>query len=434
MRHRNPRRSQIYAAVNAMIVEHLEPRYLLSSVSTSLQLVTSSLLVVSNTPPLTNGPTSLGTLEVTSKSHSVSVIPSTGDLPSYRYTWKQITGPEGGRASFTKNLSNAARQNTVSFSLAGTYEIQVSVDAAGTLIAEGSLSFHVRSTATRLSVRSPSGQSLTASSGLTVSGTSTQLSAFVLDQFGTILATQPQVTWNLSKSPTGSNPQLIVSEKSADLTFNRAGSYSVTAASGTFKLSVPVNVNQSLTTYTIKTPDKAGLSSGASLSITGTTLKLNFAAFDQFGQEMVTLPAIKWTTTVPTGLKATTSLAKGILTTTYTGAGTFSTQTTIADQTFQFTTEVRPALASLAIQRSDGTTVNSKAPATTSGTRLDLKAIALDQFGQILPGQPEMTWQMTVSPTGSNPKLTTTGSSVLFEPDLSGKYTLRAAAGSVFTE
>lgn len=434
-RTRRLRRFRGHDAVVA--IEPLESRALLSSVSTFLKFAGTAPVVSGSStgvPSLQNGSVSLGTIDVTSKTRAISVVPSTGDLSTYRYVWQVTNAPEGGSVSFSRNSSNAAKQTSLTFTKAGTFDIRVSVETLGVPFASATMTFNVIPTSSSISVRTSGGQTISSTTGLSTSDTRVQLNPTTLDQFGNPLETQPGVVWQLAKPPAGTTPALTTESNAASVTVNRAGKYGLTASVGSIKTTIPLTVTQSLTSYALSRLDKTPLDSGAALNVTSTSLQLNFSAFDQFAQPMSTLPSITWTTLAPSGQKATASLGKGVLTVTYSGSGTYSTETTIAGQTFRFTADVIPTLSTIRVQNSAGASVSAKAPATIAGKELILNATALDQFGIALAEQPGITWQTTSAVTGSTSKLTTQSSQVLFEPDTAGKYTLRAQSGVVSTD
>ncbi|MFN9719899.1 MAG: C2 family cysteine protease, partial [Planctomycetota bacterium] len=261
------------------------------------------------------------------------------------------------------------------------------------------------------------------------------VSAVARDQFGQNLEIQVAPTWQMTASPAGSNPKLTTNDSSATFSPDVSGKYTLRAFVGPVFTDIPMTVSQTLTELSLIQTDGTIASADAPLGVDKTSATLKIAALDQFGKAMTTLPTISWATALaPANATTAVKISGTIASVTFNRIGNYTVNATVGSISARAFFKVMPTLTSFALSR-DGVMIARPSTGTSlAGNQLSLNAVARDQFGQNLETQVIPSWQMTVSPTGSNPKLTTTGSSVLFEPDLSGKYTLRAAAGSVFTE
>ena len=103
--------------------------------------------------------------------------------------------PAGGTAKFSVNGTNAAKNDTVTFSEAGVYGISVTIVDGG-LSVTSSVKVTVAQTLTSISLYSGDQKALVnPNTPLKVTGTSQTLTAMALDQFGNALAIQPSFTW-----------------------------------------------------------------------------------------------------------------------------------------------------------------------------------------------------------------------------------------------
>ncbi len=204
-------------------------------------------------------------------------------------TWSASTVPSGAAApSFSANGSSAAGNTTATFSRAGNYGVTATLSDAN---------HHVLSASTNLTV-TPALSSVLFTSGAAavVAGTTVQLAAEGLDQFGNVLSSTLTYTWSATTLPSGArSPSFSASGSSAAAgtvaTFSKAGVYGLTvkiadasglAASGT----ITVTVNQTM--------------SGVALDVS--TLQLaaggihQFTArgLDQFQNAMIVQPSFTW--------------------------------------------------------------------------------------------------------------------------------------------
>ena len=247
-----------------------------------------------NAPPTMAQPISVnGNASVTGKSAALSVLGSDdGGESKLTYTWSVTTAPTGGNATFLVNGTNAAKNDAVTFTKAGTYSLTVKIVDAGGLSVSSVKSVTVLPTLASIRLTTPSGLLVSPTSPLTVSAASQTLVAQGLDQFGNALATTPSFTWSMTATPSGAPRVGLATSGSNDtLTFGKAGTYGLAVQGSAGGVSVASNV--SLTVAQVI----SALHSPATtpVAVSGTSLQLAVATFiDQFGNALVTPPALTW--------------------------------------------------------------------------------------------------------------------------------------------
>lgn len=412
-------------------LEQLELRLLLS-VNT---LVKSSVRTISKVTlkPATTVSSSqsvLSSSNISGSTTSVSVVSSAGDNSTYRYRWTIVQSPVGGSVSFARNVSILAKANTLAFKVAGTYLVNVSALNGGKIISAGNLKFTVAQTLSSIGVKTADGTAIT-TKALTSKGTSQQLVATGLDQFGAPMIRQPTIAWLLLAQPAGTRTSIVTSGNAATANFSSAGAYSFRAQSGSFRFDTPITVAQTLTSFTITTPDNSPVESDQTETVTAKTLRLNFNAFDQFGKTITSLPPITWkTTAAPEEGRSSASVSHGILNISYSGPGTYTTATMIAGQTFRVTSEVVSTFSAIRVLTPEDQTLSSSL-FSVPGTSQHLSAIAVDQFGVALPDQPFISWETIATPVGGTVTLTPDSDGTIIGFDHAGRYAVRASSGDV---
>ena len=197
-----------------------------------------------------------------------------------RIVWTTTSAPVGGNAS-TQLSSGTA---TVSFTKTGSYEISAQSGtincAAGFVVVPTFSSGVAIGTDNRV---------LKPATAITVNNTSALLTAKGLDQFGQLLSEQPSFTWAVVTNPSGGQATLSSSGNAAVFTFNKAGTYAVSATSGSLVFNFKLTVVQIAASLTL-TP--------GSLAITfGTPRQIVAQTRDQFGLPLSSQPAVTWTAT-----------------------------------------------------------------------------------------------------------------------------------------
>jgi hypothetical protein len=145
----------------------------------------------SNQAPTVATSASASASPVTGTSVGLSVLGNDDGGPAnLTYTWTVTALPSGAATpTFSANGSNAAQNTTATFFQAGNYTFKVTITDQGGLSATSNVSVTVNQTFTSVAV-TPGTASL-------ADGSSLQLTASALDQFGKALATQPAWSWSV---------------------------------------------------------------------------------------------------------------------------------------------------------------------------------------------------------------------------------------------
>lgn len=426
------RRNNAPAVDSFRALELLEPRLLLS-VNTLVKsaLPTTPPVVLRPTTTVSGSQSILSSSNVSKDAISVSVVASAGDNSAWRYSWTVVQAPDGGRVAFARNLSNPAKTNTLTFNSAGTYIVNARALNGSTVISSGNFKFVVAQTFSGIGVRTSEGTVIT-TKALSINGTSQQLLATALDQFGAPMATQPNIAWQLLSQPAATSTQIVKTGNTATVSFRSAGAYTLRAQSGSFTFDTPIIVAQTLTTFTMTTVEDSPVTSDQILSVTSKNLRLKFDAVDQFGKSMTTFPKVTWRTTqAPDGGRVTSSVSGSILNVTYSQPGTYTTEAVIAGQTVRFTSDVKSTFSAIQVLTPAAQKLTTGL-FTVSGTGQHLSAIAVDQFGAALPDQPAMVWETTATPAGGTATLTHDSNGTNIDFDRAGRYTIRVSSGDIF--
>lgn len=341
-------------------------------------------------------------------------------IPQFNVT--TISAPQSGRISPRITDSNLS----IAFNKLGLYEIRV---GAGNLTQ--TLSINIVPTLNSLLVTTPQNRALVSSSSTTVGTANQVLSVVARDQYGIPLEQQPEFTWQTILSPSGAAPTLDASGNEVNITFARAGSYTIRAVGGGRIFDAKLFVRSTLTTIELLNPDGSAISSSTPVDVTSRDHRVVVRGYDQFGNVMANLPTITSATSVaPTGGRATVATSGANATVTFTKAGEytigFRTGNRIASATFNVTQTFTRAMLSDSANRNLGSL------ATTSGTGVILRVRALDQFGHAMANQPEFSWTTTTVPTGGDASFETSDNNSEITFDRAGNFGIRASADSKF--
>ncbi|MEZ6121903.1 MAG: C2 family cysteine protease [Planctomycetaceae bacterium] len=417
---RSRRNRNHVSTTHSAVSESLEPRLLLT-VNTAPTVVEQA--------HLTSGSS------VDGKTAMVSVLGSDDQGESnLKYLWQTVSAPAGGRITFRSNNSNAAKLNTLTFNRAGDYSVKVLIRDSAGLSTSSTLSIHVNQTQTSIAVTDAAARVIKSGATVSVATTSASLRATALDQFGVAMATQPVISWTSTSAPTGGSSTLTTSSNSVTSEFTKIGGYGLRAASGSQTSSLFVSVVPTLTQFGVTTVGGEEVSEASTVTVTSSTVQLNVAGFDQFGNRMTTLPSVKVTAPVlPSGGKFSGSVSRGIASLTFNKAGCWSVRFQGGAATLNLTADVVPTFTKIGVRTPTNTVVPVNGSVSVAGTAQHLTATALDQFGSPLAEQPEITWDSVTAPSGSSPDLSQTGNGLSLTADKAGVYALQAAAGGVST-
>jgi hypothetical protein len=346
---------------------------------------------------------------------------------SLTYTWSVTTAPAGGSAAFNLNGSNAAKNDTVTFSEAGSYGLTVRITDGSGLSVTSSTTVAVTSTLVGIQITDAGTHAvLSPKSTLNVTSTSESVLARGFDQFGNLMAFQPAFVWSGTYPSYSTMPKVTSSGNTFTMTFVAAGNYSVTARvytgggsslSGTVHMSVAGRANS-----VVANP------SGTSVEIHGTSTQFTFSKIlGPFQNTLGTVAAAAWSpVSLPTGATAPTfsTTGNGSSCTTTVGfakAGTYVLSVTVNDSKGDSFTE---SITVVVDQTFTSIAVSPGSAGISPGATQQCTAQALDQFGNPLAAQPQFTWIASAGSISTTGLFTATSTA-------SGSVTVTAASGAL---
>ncbi len=338
-------------------------------------------------------------------------------------SWSVVSRPASGNASVTMSGSNA----NLTFTSTGSYALRAQ---AGSYTAN--VSFNVTPLVSTIRAVTSNGSTVN-SSGISTSAMTASLTARAFDQYGTALATQPTISWEVVSKPSGTNPQLTASGNGVTARFDRAGSYTLRASAGGKTLLVPISVAQTLTSFSLLGPNGLAVNPSSPIPVNGTSARVTLQAMDQFGAPINSTNSINgvtWTTTnSPSNGTATANYSANAATINFTRAGGYTIRATIGNLNQTVSFNVEQSLTSLIALSTTGQTLSTTSTMTVDGTSTRLTAQARDQFNLPMLNQPAFTWSTLSSSSGGTATYATSGSLTTVSFDREGQYSLRIAGG-----
>ena len=173
-------------------------------------------------------------------------------------------------------------------------------------------------------------------------------------------------------------------------------------------------------------------------TVLGRTATLNVLGADNAGESRL---KYNWSTVAaPSGgtiqfATNRTNAAKSN-TLTFNKVGTYQVLVTIADAqglttSSSLTFSVEQKLTSFVVKSADGRSLTSASPLATSDIRTTLTVQGLDQFGNAMSQQPDVTWESVSVPARGTATLTTTDNSLSVAFNRAGTYVIKAKSGTV---
>jgi hypothetical protein len=437
----NERRRNHDRRQSVVTPEQLEARLLLSTTSvTSGSLPIVSNLAAGNPVVLSRSVTATSsadsadefTISGTSASLSIQGVTSTSSV-ALTYVWTTTQAPSGGAISYSKNSTNQAKDNTLTFTRAGAYVTKVSILSGKTVVSTLMLQLSVTQVPTRVGLLDGSNKTVNSGAVLSVTTAAPKLSAIVIDQFN-----QPFYSTGdyleCSRSTVGGSATLTATGNSLATVVNKAGTYTLKASTGSKVATVSFKVSQAITSVTLSTSNGTIVDSSQPLVTRATTQAVLVRCFDQFGNAMSSQPSITWSTlSAPSGGTASVRFSSGVATATFTRAGVYVIKGLTGSQVFTFQVSAEATLSRIGVRTPENREVVSGGTVSVSGTSHQLSTVGLDQFGQPLISPPEITWQVITSVSGGTATLTTEGNKVLATVNKAGAYSLRATSGSILS-
>jgi hypothetical protein len=332
----------------------------------------------SNQPPTVATPASASPNPVNGNTTTLSVLGADdGGEANLAYTWADISASPLPGPTFSANGTNAAKTTTATFSRAGSYPLQVTITDAGGLSTTSTVTVTVNQTLTSITVSPP-----TATVDL---GAQQQFSATALDQFGAPLATQPATTWSAASGQV---------DGTGLYTAPAGGHGTVTVRASAAGVSGSARVTLGPSGGSNQPPTVAAPAAASPNPVSGTTAALAVLGADDGGEANLTYT---WSVlSAPSGAAPAfaangSNPAKNTVVN-FNEAGSYQFLVTITDT------------AGLRVTSSVGVTVGQTvarivvSPVTAAvrpRRRVQFTALAFDQFGQALVGQPVFSWAVS---------------------------------------
>ncbi len=376
----------------------------------SFQASASLTVTAANAVPTVKTPAAATPSEVTGTTTALSVLGADdGGEANLTYTWAATTvptGATGGKApTFTASGTNAAKNTTAKFGVAGDYTLTVTIADAGGLTVTSAVSVTVDQTATKINVTP-------ASPTMNLAGTQ-KFSASEVDQFGTAMATQPtSYTWSVvgvgaitGTGATGTYTAQPVPAWGGTAIVTATDAVNLTATGGLIQGSVAVTVKNAA-------PTVATVAAGSPNPTGGTSTALSVLGADDGTEANLTYT---WAATgLPAGATAPTFIVNGTnaaknTTAAFSHTGIYVLTVTITDAGGATVTN------SVLVTVNQTLTSITMTPSTTSlsaGGTQQYTATAWDQFRLPMSPQPTFRWSTTNGTISQSGLLTASGSSV----------------------
>lgn len=324
-------------------------------------------------------------------------------------TWSSTASPNNN----TPTISSTADGVNIAFGAIGSYSFSVSADAI-----TRNFSASVVSTLTSIGMKDASGNAITAGSTLSGTAITSKYTVVGYDQFNNVLNTKIPVIWSATSTNREARGTLTYNVNNSELTavVNRAATYALRGQVGSISTTFNLSIGQVFTSVRAIGTDSKAIESNTPVAFSGTALRLNGRALDQFGVAMATQPTISWTNTeAPSGGSVSIAVADTAATLAFTKAGTYRFQIASGGATQAFTVNVAQALKTISVTPG-GTSV-------FAGQNKQFSASALDQFGNAMTSQPTFAWSTKGGSINSSGYYTA--------PSTLGSYAVSAVAGGV---
>ncbi|AMV35486.1 Calpain family cysteine protease [Pirellula sp. SH-Sr6A] len=365
-------------------------------------------------------------LQVTTTSQSISIRATDqfGQPISRLATlsWSAVKQPSNGKFS----AMNGNTGTNLQFTSTGTYSLKVASGNASLIIQA-----NVIPTLTSIGIQDSNKVSIRSANAISLPKSQARFHAVGLDQFGNPLKSQPVIDWAFPSKPNGSQPVVQATANRADMQFDRVGSYTVRATSGTVQSQITVSLG--ITLSRIELLDAIGdvLPPKAQTTTSTRTQQFTVRGFDQFGQSISALPSLTWTTVkAPNGGQASGTLSRTTASLTFTAPGIYSLKVAGGTAVTAFQVNVERTSTTLEAINASNSVINPRVPLTTTGTSVAISLRSVDQFGKPFTAPLSATWSVVSGPNGNNAQFSTVRGVTTITFDRAGSYTVRASAGN----
>jgi hypothetical protein len=301
-------------------------------------------------------------------------------------TWQTVSAVTGGTAT----LNATGNSISAEVNKAGSYSLRAT---SGALLSNVTLSVAQVLTTFRLATNS--GNSVDPVIPLPVTTTSSLLTVQAFDQFANPMATLPSISWSTTLAPSGGTASTVFRSGVATVTFNRAGTYAVRAATAGFAATASFQVVPTLQSIAAFGQDGRQLGTSA-VTVAASSSVVTLRGLDQFRTPLAAQPTFALSTSsTPSGGTATFSSLGSDHTVTYSKAGSYTIRAATETLVLNLSFNVVQTLTSIALTPGN--------LSVSYGVTQQFLAKALDQFGTQLNSQPTLYWSATggtVSATG----------------------------------
>jgi hypothetical protein len=195
-------------------------------------------------------------------------------------TWSTVKAPASGSAIGTMNRGVA----TIAFTGSGQYSLRV---RSG--IAQTDFKVNVVQTLTSLVAFNEQRVAVSTSSPIRTDTKSANVTLQGRDQFGKVMTSSPAVTWSTITAPSQGEATVATKSGVANVSFSKAGNYTLRASLGSLTVNVPFQVAQRLASISID--------STTTEVVSRATTRFQVSGTDQFGNSMRVSTGITWTAT-----------------------------------------------------------------------------------------------------------------------------------------
>ena len=356
---------------------------------------------IPNTPPTITTAASVAENPVAGTTAALSVLGDDDDgEPDLIYIWA-TTGTPPAMVSFSTNGTNNAKNVTATFSEAGDYSFEVTIEDAEGLSVTSPVDVTVSQTVSSITVNP-------ATVSIDINATQ-QFNANATDQFGNAMNPQPSFTWSVDGSCSIDASGLLTAGAIEE-------NVTVTSTVGSVNGTASVTVTEVNTPPTVVNPASAGPS-----PVTGTFTDLSVLGNDNGGEANL---MYTWSTTgtPPASVSFSangTNDAKSS-TVTFTKAGDYTFEVTIEDAEGL---SVTSSVSVTVVQTAASVAVSPATVTLNISTTQQFTATAIDQFGDAIVSS-GFTWSSSGAGSIDGNGLFSAGSSA-------GSATVTAQTGAV---
>ncbi len=338
-------------------------------------------------------------------------------------TWTRVAGPTGGNPA----VAIGSRESVLTYNKLGAHTLRA---RSGNATVD--LKTNVVEALTSISVIDSNNRALQANATVSGNGSSISWTARGLNQFGSVMQSQPTFDWSVAASPRGSSPSVNASSTKVTLGFNRVGTYSFLVRSGNVAARIPVAIAPTLTRIELLAPDASVLSSQTPINTTNSSQRFMVRGLDQFDQAMTSIPSLTWSTVSASASgSAIGTMNRGVATIAFTGAGLYSLRVKSGIAQTDFKVNVIQTLTTLVAFKEPRVAVSTSSPIKTDTKSANVTLQGIDQFGKVMTSSPAVTWSTITAPSQGEATVETTSGVATVSFSKAGNYTLRASLGGL---